>query len=97
MAVIKNPNRNGRPFKDLNEKKHKKVSVKMTTNEYSSFKFKARLANITVSKYIRRLIRSSVVRQRLSLEHLGFVRQISGMANKIFLFPFGRAYFLKKP
>ncbi len=55
----------------------------MTAKEYSSFKFKARLANITASEYIRRLICSSVVQQRLSSEYLGFVRQISGMANNL--------------
>ncbi len=55
----------------------------MTADEYSSFKFKARLANITASEYIRRLIRTSVVRQRLSPEHLVFIRQISGMANNL--------------
>ncbi|GHT47616.1 mobilization protein [Bacteroidia bacterium] len=81
--TIKNPNKNGRPPKDIAEKKRQKITVKMTMEEYSAFKFKAHLANMTVSEYIRRLIRSSKVQQRLSSEHLGYVRQISGMANNL--------------
>ena len=83
MKAIKNLNKNGRPPKDIAEKKRQKVTVKMTMKEYSSFRFKARLANMTVSEYIRRLIHSSNVRQRLSPEYSGYIRQISGMANNL--------------
>jgi hypothetical protein len=83
MKTIKNQNKNGRPPKNITEKKQQKVTVKMTVKEYRTFSFKARMANITMSEYIRRLIHSSEVKQRLSPEHLGYVRQISGMANNL--------------
>jgi len=41
------------------------------------------LAGITLSEYIRRCIAKSEVKQRLSPEHLGYIRQLSGMANNI--------------
>jgi hypothetical protein len=83
MKTIKNPNKNGRPPKDSAERKQQKVTVKMTMQDYRTFGFKARMANITMSEYIRRLIHSSEVKQRLSPEHLGYVRQIAGMANNL--------------
>ena len=55
----------------------------MTLKKYHTFSFKACMANITMSEYIRRLIHSSEVKQRLSPEHLGYVRQIAGMANNL--------------
>jgi len=83
MKTIKNQNRNGRPTKSAAEKKGYKVSLKMATEEYYSLKSKARLAGITLSEYIRNVIQKSEVKQRLSPEHLGYVRQLSGMANNI--------------
>ena len=55
----------------------------MATEEYYSFKSKARLANISMSEFIRQAIQKSEIKQRLSPEHLGYVRQLSGMANNI--------------
>jgi len=83
MKTIKNRNRNGRPTKSAAEKKGYKVSLKMATEEYYSLKSKARLAGISLSEYVRQTIKKSEVKQRLSPEHLGYVRQLSGMANNI--------------
>ena len=83
MKTIKNQNKNGRPAKGIAEKKSYKVSLKMATEEYYSLKSKARLAGITLSEYIRQAIEKSEVKQRLSPEHLGHIRQLSGMANNI--------------
>ena len=83
MKTIKNQNRNGRPRKSAAEKKGYKVSLKMATEEYYSLKSKARLAGITMSEYVRHAVKKSEVRQRLSPEHLGYIRQLSGMANNI--------------
>lgn len=83
MKTIKKPNRNGRPTKSAAEKKGYKVSLKMATEEYYSLKAKARLANMTASEYIRRAIKNSEIKQRLSPELLGYIRQLSGMANNI--------------
>ena len=83
MKTIKNRNRNGRPTKSVAEKKGYKVSLKMATEEYYLLKSKARMAGITISEYIRSVIRKSEVIQRLSPEHMGYIRQLSGMANNI--------------
>jgi hypothetical protein len=83
MKTIKNQNRNGRPTKSAAEKKGYRVSLKMATEEYFSFKSKARLAGITMSEYVRCIAKKSEVKQRLSPEYLGYVRQLSGMANNI--------------
>ena len=83
MATIKNHNKNGRPTKGNAEKKSYKISLKMATQEYISLKSKARLAGITLSEYVRQAIEKSEVKQRLSPEHLGHIRQLSGMANNI--------------
>ena len=83
MKTIKNRNRNGRPTKSAAEKKGYKVSLKMATEEYYSLKSKTRLAGISLSEYVRQTIKKSEVKQRLSPEHLGYVRQLSGMANNI--------------
>jgi len=83
VKTIKNQNRNGRPTKSASEKKGYRVSLKMATEEYYSLKSKARLAGITLSEYVRSVIKKSEVKQRLSPEHLGYIRQLSGMANNI--------------
>ena len=81
MRTIKNQNRNGRPTKSAAEKKGYRVSLKMATEEYYSAKSKARLAGVTMSEYVRQAIRKSEVKQRLSPEDMGYIRQIAGMAN----------------
>jgi len=55
----------------------------MATEEYYSLKAKARSAGVNRSEFIRLCIRSSVVKQHLTSEHLGYIRQLSGMANNV--------------
>ncbi|HBZ25379.1 MAG TPA: plasmid mobilization relaxosome protein MobC [Rikenellaceae bacterium] len=83
MKTIRNRNKNGRPIKDVAEKKGYVVNLKMATGEYYSLKAKARSAGITRSEYIRQCIQSSIVKQRLSSEQLGYIRQLTGMANNV--------------
>jgi hypothetical protein len=83
MKTIKNQNKNGRPKKDEADRKKYKLTVKMETKEYFSFKAKVRSAGLTQSEYIRRCIVKSEVKQRLTSEHLGYIRQLAGMANNI--------------
>jgi hypothetical protein len=83
MQTIKIQNKNGRPTKGASEKKSYKVSLKMATEEYYSLKSKARSAGISLSEYLRQTVGKSEVKQRLSPEHLGYIRQLSGMANNI--------------
>ncbi len=83
MKTIKNRNANGRPAKPPSEKKAYKVTLKMNTDEYFSLKAKARMAGINRSEFIRRSIRSAIVKQRLSPELMKHIRQLSGMANNV--------------
>lgn len=83
MKTIKNQNRNGRPKKAESDKKKYKLTLKMETKEYFSFKAKVHLSELCQSEYIRCCIEKSEVRQRLSPEHLGYIRQLSGMANNL--------------
>lgn len=83
MNEIKNRNKNGRPRKEPAEKKGYKVTLKMDTEEYYSLKSKAQMTKLSLSEYIRQCIRSSVVKQRLSAELMGYIRQLCGMANNI--------------
>ncbi|MDR1583368.1 MAG: plasmid mobilization relaxosome protein MobC [Prevotellaceae bacterium] len=83
MKTIRNQNKNGRPKKDEADRKKYKLTVKMETKEYFSFKAKARLAGLTQSEYIRRCIAKSEVKQRLTSGHLAYIRQLAGMANNI--------------
>lgn len=55
----------------------------MATEEYYTLKAKARDAGINRSEFIRLCIRSSVVKQRLTVELMGHIRQLSGMANNM--------------
>ena len=83
MKTIKNRNTNGRPAKKPTEKKGYKVTIKMATEEYYSLKAKARSADINRSEFIRRCIRSSVVKQHLTSEQTRYIKQLSGMANNV--------------
>jgi hypothetical protein len=83
MKTIKNRNKNGRPKKEEVDKKKYKLTVKMETEEYFSFKTKVRSAGLNQSEYIRRCIAKSEVKQRLTSEHLSYIRQLAGMANNI--------------
>ena len=83
MKTIKNRNTGGRPAKAPAEKKGYKITIKMDTEEYYTLKAKAREAGINLSEYIRHCIRSSVVKQHLTPEQMGYIRQLSGMANNV--------------
>jgi hypothetical protein len=83
MKTIKNRNKNGRPVKEPSKKKGYKVTVKMATEEFYTLKAKANSARMNRSEFIRQCIRTSEVRQRLTPELVGYIRQLSGMANNI--------------
>ena len=83
MKTIKNRNTNGRPSKSPSEKKSYKVTVKMATEEFYTLKAKANFAGINHSEFIRRCIRSSMVKQRLTPKLMGYIRKLCGMANNV--------------
>lgn len=77
--MIRNRNTNGRPIKSPSEKKAYKVTVKMATEDYYTLKAKANFAGMNHSEFIRRSIRSSLVKQQLTPELMGYIRQLCGM------------------
>lgn len=83
MRTIKNRNTNGRPTKPPSVKKSYKITIKMDTEEYYSLRGNAGVAGMNRSEFIRRCIRSSEIKQRLSPELMGHIRQLCGMANNI--------------
>lgn len=76
-------NKVGRPNKRLGEKKSYRVSVKMSTLDYYTLKAKSRQAGLNKSELIRRCIKDSTIKQRLSPEILDLVRKLCGMANNL--------------
>ena len=83
MKTIKNRNKNGRPVKGLSEKKGYKVTVKMATEDFYTLKAKASFAGINRSEFIRLCIRTASIKQRLTPELMGHIRQLCGMANNV--------------
>ncbi len=83
MKTIKNRNTNGRPIKRPSEKKRYKVTIKMATEDFYTLKAKASFAGINRSEFIRRCIRSSLVKQRLTPKLMRYIRQLCGMANNL--------------
>ncbi len=83
MNTIKNRNKGGRPKKGIAVKKKYKVTIKMDTSDYYMLKAKAKISGRNTSEYLRSLIGSSSVVERLSTEHTEYIRQLCGMANNL--------------
>lgn len=80
---MENSKKGGRPRKSSSQKKKYKVGFKMATADYYSLRMKARKANMTISEYVRESVTHSLVRERLTPEVQGYVRQLCGMANNL--------------
>lgn len=80
-----NPNtkKGGRPPKAFGQKKSYRVNLKLMTEEYYSLIAKVRKANTTISGFIRSCLQKGYVKERLSVEQTGYIRQLSGMANNL--------------
>ena len=76
-------NKGGRPTKNLAEKRKYRLSLKLNTNEYLQLKSKAKNACKNRCDFLRELILSGEVKQRISHEELDLIRKISGMANNL--------------
>ena len=68
----KERNKGGRPKKEETEKLKYRVAVKL-----------AHEAGVSPSEYMRECFRNGHVKERLSEEHAGYIRQLCGMANNL--------------
>lgn len=79
----KKSNRGGRPKKSATQKKNYRLTIKMDTQQYYFLKGLALQSGTTMTESARDLFCKGHVRERLSLEHLNLVWQLSGMANNL--------------
>lgn len=79
----KKRNKGGRPKKETAEKLSYRISVKMAAADYFRLLTQAYEAGISPSEYMRECYRNGYVRERLSEEHVGYIRQLCGMANNL--------------
>ena len=73
----------GRPTKIASEKMKYKVTIKMATEDFYTYKSLALKAGIGLSEYIRECLKKGYVKERISVEYIGLIRKLSGMANNI--------------
>lgn len=79
----KKRNKGGRPKKETAEKLSYRISVKMAAADYFRLLTGAYEAGISPSEYMRECFRNGHVRERLSEELAGYIRQLCGMANNL--------------
>lgn len=73
----------GRPRLERAEKKKYRVVLKVNTRDYYMLKAKAVEAGLKVQAFLRSSIHSTSVVARLQPEEVGYIRQLSGMANNL--------------
>ena len=83
MEQNKERNKGGRPKKEATEKLKYRVAVKMATADYYRLLTRAHEAGVSPSEYMRGCFRNGHVKERLSEEHAGYIRQLCGMANNL--------------
>lgn len=74
-------NKGGRSKKGAADKLKYRLTVKMATSDYYTLKSKARSADISAGEFLRRCMRDGQVKEQLTQEHTGYIRQLCGMAN----------------
>lgn len=79
----KERNKGGRPKKEATEKLKYRVTVKMAAADYFRLVTRAYEVGVPPSEYMRECFRNGHVKERLSEEHAGFIRQLCGMANNL--------------
>ena len=79
----KERNKGGRPKKEATEKLKYRVAVKMATADYFRLLTRSHEAGVSPSEYMRECLCNGHVKERLSEEHAGFIRQLCGMANNL--------------
>lgn len=76
-------NKGGRPVKEDIEKRRYRVNLMLNTEEYLTLASKAGEACLSFKDYLRSIIPKAEIRQRLSTETMGVIRQLVGMANNL--------------
>ena len=76
-------NKGGRPKKGAADKLKYRLTVKMATSDYYTLKGKARNAGVSAGEFLRSCMRDGQVKERLTPEHMGYIRQLCGMANNL--------------
>ena len=79
----KERNKGGRPKKEATEKLKYRIAVKMTAADYFRLLTRSHEAGVSPSEYMRECFRNGHVKERLSEEHAGYIRQLCGMANNL--------------
>lgn len=79
----KKRNKGGRPKKETAEKLSYRINVKMAAADYFRLLTRAHDAGTSPSEFMRECFRNGHVRERLSEEHAGYIRQLCGMANNL--------------
>ena len=77
----KERNKGGRPKKEATEKLKYRIAVKMTAANYFRLLTRSHEAGVSPSEYMRECFRNGHVKERLSEEHAGYIRQLCGTAN----------------
>lgn len=80
---MKVKNKGGRPTKSNTEKRSYRINLKMNTEEFYTLKAKALEAGYSPCDFIRHIVISTEIKQRLSLELMEHIRKICGMANNL--------------
>ena len=65
------------------EKLKYRIAVKMTAADYFRLLTRSHEAGVSPSEYMRECFRNGHVKERLSEEHAGYIRQLCGMANNL--------------
>ena len=81
--ILDRRNKGGRPKKGAAGKLKYRLTVKMATSDYYTLKGKARSAGMSAGEFLRGCMRDSQVKERLTPEHTGYIRQLCGMANNL--------------
>ena len=79
----KKHNKGGRPKKGATEKLSYRIGVKMAATDYFCLLTQAHDAGTSPSEFMRECFRNGHVRERLLEEHVGYSRQLCGMANNL--------------
>ena len=71
------------PKEEAADKLKYRLTVKMATSDYYMLKGKARSAGMSAGEFLRGCMRDGHVKERLTPEHTGYIRQLCGMANNL--------------
>lgn len=73
----------GRPKKTFGQKKTYRINIKLITEDYYSLLDKVKKSGVNLSDFVRDCLKKGYVRERLSVEQVGYIRQLSGIANNL--------------